>query len=61
MVVPERVAPSFSYLALVCLGYLERTNSTIIEKFITVPNSIAGQGKTLFLLVIEDNKYQFNL
>jgi hypothetical protein len=43
----------------VCLGYLERKKSPIIQKLKTIFTSVGGQDQTLFLLVmvIEDNKY----
>jgi hypothetical protein len=50
-----------AYLAPMRLGYLERKKSTSIQKFREVLTSVAGQGQTLFLLVVEDNKYQFSL
>jgi hypothetical protein len=43
------------------LGHLEREKSTFIQKFKKVLNSVAEQGQTLFLLVVENNKYQFSL
>ncbi|PNY05984.1 hypothetical protein L195_g002446, partial [Trifolium pratense] len=50
-----------AYLALMCLGYLEREKSAVIPKPGRVLISVARQGQATFLPVVEDNTHRFSL
>ncbi|MCI54352.1 hypothetical protein A2U01_0075602, partial [Trifolium medium] len=45
-----------AYLALMCLGRVERKKPETFQKHRDVPTSTVGQGQTSFLSVVEDNE-----
>jgi hypothetical protein len=50
----RRTVLSATHMALMCLGCVKREKSETLRKLNTIPSSNAGQGQTIFLLVVED-------
>jgi hypothetical protein len=60
--VSEHAIPSYSLFGSYTSElFWNEKKSTIIQKFREVLTSVAGQGQTLFLSVVENNNYQFSL